>query len=357
MLRILHTADWHLGRPFAGLPDGTARALDRARFEAVERLLALAERMEVDAVLCAGDLFDEPEPEPRATEPLAELLRRTARPVVLLPGNHDPLGGPSSPWHPRHPFRRSLPAWVHVVDRDPFELELEGGVVVASPCRSTAGAPAVAERLPARAPGDERVRVGLAHGSTFSPNAPFPVEPESLEPLGLDYLALGDHHGVDVRPGPTTIAYAGAPEATRFGERGAGHVLLAQIARHRVRWQAEQVGRWRWSERVVERLSDLEALADEDLSATVLRVRFEATLTPGEHARAEALLQRLERRAGGFVVRREGLRLDLRGADDPVDALPPLLADAARSLLGDARAGDPEAERALRHLFRLAGER
>ena len=356
MLRVLHTADWHLGRRHGALPPAARHELGRARYEAVERLLALATRMEVDAILCAGDLFDEPEPDPVVTEPLAGALRLQRIPIVLLPGNHDPLGGPKSPWHPDHPFRRALPTSVHVVDRDPFELELAGGVIVASPCRSTAGALAVADRLPPRAPGDERPRIGLAHGSTHSASAPFPVDLDAIAPLGLDFLALGDHHGVAIHEGLPTVAYAGTPEPTRFGERGAGHVVLARVARGAVHCRAERVRRWCWREETIASLAELEAMAETDPRDTVLRLSFALTLTPTEHARAESLLARLERRMDTLVVRREGLRLDLRGDDVPLDALPPLLADAGRALLGDARGGDPIAERALRHLFRLAGQ-
>jgi len=219
------------------------------------------------------------------------------------------------------------------------------------------GAAPVAERLPARPEGDERVRVGLAHGSTFGDSVPFPVDPESVDALGLDYLALGDHHGLEVRPGATTIAYPGTPEPTRHGETLAGHVLLAMVDRGRALCEPEPVHRWRWRELRVERLADLETVADDDLRDTVLRIRFDATFTPAEQARAEALLARVAHRTEALTVERDGLRLDLRGADAPVDALPPLLADAGHVLLEQARAGDAEAERALRHLFRLAADR
>ncbi|MBO6933391.1 MAG: DNA repair exonuclease [Deltaproteobacteria bacterium] len=357
MLRLLHTADWHLGRRFPSFEPHAARALTRARLDAVQRLLALGERLAVDAILCAGDLFDEPAPDAAVTEPLAELLAAHERPIVLLPGNHDPLGGAQSPWDPKHPFRRALPDSVHVVDRDDFELELEGGVIVASPCRSTAGAAPVAERLPARREGDERVRVGLAHGSTFGSAAPFPVEPESIAALGLDYLALGDHHGLEVHGGATTIAYPGTPEPTSHGESHAGHVLLAMVARGRAFCEPEAVHRWHWRDVTIEGLDDLAILADDDLGDTVLRVRFDATFTPAEQARAEALLTRIGRATDALTIERSGLRLDLTDADAPLDELSPLLADAGHTLLEQARAGDAEAERALRHLFRLAVDR
>jgi len=61
-LKILHTADWHLGRHFPSFSEEDETKLTRARIEAVDRLFGLAESYAVNAVLCAGDLFDDPRP-------------------------------------------------------------------------------------------------------------------------------------------------------------------------------------------------------------------------------------------------------------------------------------------------------
>ena len=124
-LKILHTADWHLGRRFPSFSEEDETKLTRARIEAVDRLLGLAENFTVDAVLCAGDLFDEPAPAESWWRGLLRLFEKrnwNSRPVFLLPGNHDPLE-PNSIWAEDHPFRRALPAWVRVVDRDNYEFE------------------------------------------------------------------------------------------------------------------------------------------------------------------------------------------------------------------------------------------
>ena len=62
-LTLLHTADWHLGRRFPAFEREQEQQLTRARLDAVVRILDLAESRNVDAVLCAGDLFDDPAPE------------------------------------------------------------------------------------------------------------------------------------------------------------------------------------------------------------------------------------------------------------------------------------------------------
>ena len=150
-LKILHTADWHLGRRFPSLSEQDEVKLTRARIEAVDRLLGLAESFSVNAVLCAGDLFDEPTPAETWWRGLLRLFERrnwTDRPVFLLPGNHDPLE-PNSVWDASHPFRRALPPWVHVVDSDNYQFPLsDEAVVYGAPCRSQAGADDLALRLP-----------------------------------------------------------------------------------------------------------------------------------------------------------------------------------------------------------------
>src|SRR3954470_15055511 len=126
MVKLLHTADLHLGCEFSQLDADDRRKLARARLAVVDQILALAEQYAVDAVLWAGDVFDTPEPGEDWWRGFAEVLRSRAgwtRPVVLLPGNHDPVK-PNSVFHAEHQFRALLPAWVHVVDSDTFELSL-----------------------------------------------------------------------------------------------------------------------------------------------------------------------------------------------------------------------------------------
>src|SRR5437773_12149424 len=75
VLRLLHTADWHLGRRFPSFPEEAQKKLSRARMEVIARILDVARRHAVHAVLCAGDLFDDPEPGPDFWEGLARTFR------------------------------------------------------------------------------------------------------------------------------------------------------------------------------------------------------------------------------------------------------------------------------------------
>jgi exonuclease SbcD len=86
-VKLLHTADWHVGK--------TLRGRDRSlEHEAVlAEVAAIADREQVDLVLVVGDLFDTAAPTAEAERivyrALLALADRGHRPVVVVGGNHD----------------------------------------------------------------------------------------------------------------------------------------------------------------------------------------------------------------------------------------------------------------------------
>jgi DNA repair exonuclease SbcCD nuclease subunit len=379
VLKLLHTADWHLGKRYPSFPEETGKRLMRARLDVVDGILDLAVRRGVDAVLCAGDLFDVPDPSPDWWRGLAEKLKRRASdrmpPVFLLPGNHDPLTA-DSVWSSGHPFRVGLPAWVHIVDRDDFEWPLgPEATLFARPCRSRAGQSDPALALPARPAGDRGIRVGCVHGTTFDIpgyEMNFPICQDAGQQRGLDYLAIGDTHAFrDVNahlpwPAVATV-YPGAPEPTAFDEHGAGNVAIVGLFPHgrRPTVQAQRVAAWTWREVVCESLGDLRAiLAIPDLERHVLRVKLAFAVSVAEEAEVDRILAQLagteaaHGRAGVFVVDRSGLRLVATGAAAFSPDLPAVVLDAVNRLQAVADAHDDPAQRdtasrALSHLYKL----
>ena len=372
-LTLLHTADWHLGRRFPAFERDQELRLTRARLDAVGRILDLAESRNVDAVLCAGDLFDQPSPpEEWWGGVLREFRRRDwHRPVLLLPGNHDPLT-PDSLYHPAHPFRARLPRYVHVVDAKGWQLDIgENAVVVATPCTSHAGQTDLAASLPQREAGDDRIRIGLVHGQTFDiegHQTNFPIARGTAADRGLDYLAIGDTHAFrDVEPDAAApTIYPGAPEATNFGERDTGNVALVFFPldrRRRAIVRPETVGSWTWREETCNSISALRALrADPDLRRTVLRLTLDMQVPMAEYDEAERILDELAGsmaatpRVGVLDVHRQELRL-ATGAPIELDAdLPEVLKVTVKQLRLRAETEPELAGRALHHLYRLARE-
>lgn len=371
-LKLLHTADWHLGMRFPSFSEEQQRVLMRARMDVLDGVFGAAESAGVDAVLCAGDLFDDPTPVDAWWQGLLDKITArdwSGRPMFLLPGNHDPLTD-KSVWAPEHPFRRGLPDGVHVVDRDDFEAPLgESGVLLSAPCRSRAGQTGLWRSLPRRDEGDARIRVGMIHGQTFDIegfDSTFPIPAEAAEDRGLDYLAIGDTHAFrEVPPGaPVPTVYPSAPEPTKFGETDAGYVALVFFPRdgRRPLIRKERVGRWRWMERSVRSVADLQALAAEgDLGTKVLRLKIELDATPPEYEQVEQLLRTLggtdatHGRVGVLQVDRSGLRLRTDDLEAAFEGLPEQLGEVVRRLQAQAESGAEDAEaakRALYHLYR-----
>lgn len=86
-MKILHTSDWHLGRALYG----------RKRYNEFEQfldwLVNCIKEKNIDALLVAGDIFDNGTPSNRAQELYYEFLccvaRSECRHVVIVAGNHD----------------------------------------------------------------------------------------------------------------------------------------------------------------------------------------------------------------------------------------------------------------------------
>lgn len=371
-LKILHTADWHLGRRFPSFTEEDEKKLTRARIEAVDRVFGVAENYAVDAVLCAGDLFDDPSPDVSWWQGLLKLFERrkwSNRPVFLLPGNHDPLQ-PNSVWSPDHGFRRGLPSWVQVIDRDNYEFQItDEAVLYAAPCRSQAGSDDLASRLPQRSAGDQRIRIGLVHGQTFDiagHQTNFPIRLTAAKERGLNYLAIGDTHAFrELPPKECPTVYPSTPEATNFGEQDTGLVAVVFFPRQGRPpiVQKQSVSLWHWREEECKSREQLEAISKEDLKNAVVRLTLSMRVSLPDLEKVEAILEELKGneaahgKIGIFQIDRAGLTLD---TSDP-GAFPQDLPDVLKSVVAKLQAQATEengtiAKRALYHLYRAVKE-
>ncbi|MCE5192692.1 exonuclease subunit SbcD [bacterium] len=85
-MRLLHTADWHVGSTLAGLDrfDETGKLLDE--------LFVAAQSEKVDVVIVAGDIFDNPMPGNVSQKLVFDFFARLSSAgirAVVLAGNHD----------------------------------------------------------------------------------------------------------------------------------------------------------------------------------------------------------------------------------------------------------------------------
>ena len=241
MLRIVHTADVHLGARHADMGDHAAAQRER-QFAAFKTTIDLALEERVDLFLIAGDLFDSnTQPRRSAERVAAELARLVAAKVrtVMIPGTHDVYDRSSiyraydlealAGSDPDDDFVTVLtPArpWVHLAACD---------VVVFGPVFATKKAPkSPLQGLDTSVVPEATYRVGMVHGAVAIPGKTdgddVVITTQEIAASGLDYLALGHwHSSQQARAGGVTYAYAGAPEAVAIDQDRAGKALLVEL--------------------------------------------------------------------------------------------------------------------------------
>lgn len=227
-MKLLHFADLHLDAAFAWASPETARNRRRNRRTVLTRILALAEEQRVDAILCAGDLFEHDRFSPDTVEFLSSSFATTDRPIYLAPGNHD--------WYSeRSPYARiDWPPNVHVFTESHLvPVTLADGLTLWGAAHR---APANTDGFFARfRPDRGGVHLALAHASERAflpwnedgkqPHAPF--DEGELEAAGLTHAFLGHYH---VPRDAERHTYPGNPDPLEFGERGERGVVIAGVA-------------------------------------------------------------------------------------------------------------------------------
>ena len=225
MVQFLHVADLHLGMRVTRFSADSSRKIREARFQALEKILKLANAPGAgfDFVVVAGDLFDDGAVDAHTARRAFDMFETFQPPVLVLPGNHDPLQA-GSLWD-HDPWRRTDTRRVRVLrTREPVDA---GGATI-FPCpvfrrTSTENPTEWIRGFPARS-GRDQIRIGIAHGSVMDrphlPEDDHPIRPDAPGELQLDYMALGHWHShlVFKSDGQPRMVYPGVHEPMRFNE-------------------------------------------------------------------------------------------------------------------------------------------
>ena len=227
-MRLLHFSDLHLDSPFTWAGPELGRQRRLALRTALQNITALAAEQKVDALVCAGDLYEHDRFTPDTVRFVADTLNTVEVPVLLAPGNHDWLG-PESLY-----ATAGFADHVHVFDQTHLTpVELADGFTVWG----------AAHRAPANTDGfldgfmvdRSGVNIGLFHGSEQGsmawqeggkiPHAPFKAR--QVTDAGLDHALVGHFH----RPRhESEYTYPGNPDPLVFGETEARGAVLVTIA-------------------------------------------------------------------------------------------------------------------------------
>lgn len=255
MFKFIHTSDWQVGKAFGGFPEEVRGALRQARTEMVRSIGRVSMERGISHVLVAGDVYDIEEPsELTLGRPIEAMRSFPAIAWHLMPGNHDSA--------------RSEGIWARLVDRGlphnvllhlearPVALGTEA-FLLPSPLPRRRSLGDLTQWTEEAATPEGALRIGMAHGPVVGFKGEGEMEENLVPPgrpvaSGLDYLAMGDWHGVK-RIGPR-LWYSGTPESDRFKPiedgtiSGGGSVLEVVIEGHGATPQVTpiQVGKYSW---------------------------------------------------------------------------------------------------------------
>ncbi|KAF0097331.1 MAG: sbcD [Rhodospirillaceae bacterium] len=296
VLKLVHTADWQLGKPFGRAPSETGAALQEARLDAIDAIGKLARDCGAHHVLVAGDIFDTFEPGERVVRQALSRMERAQCRWWLLPGNHD--------------YARAEGLWARLTRESPENVTtlVTPEPVMLADDAWLLPAPLAYRRTPddptkvfdAMATPAGAHRIGLAHGpvQSFSSTAAMNlIAVDRAQLAGLDYLALGDWHGF-MQFGHRT-AYSGTPEPDDFGRETTGGAVIVELAapmalpkltHHPLAhftWRSEA-----WNIDSAARLDDqINGLrATADLSRLVLRLKVSGALSLAERVQVHERL-------------------------------------------------------------------
>jgi DNA repair exonuclease SbcCD nuclease subunit len=239
-LRILHTADLHLGMKFTGrYPPEVLDRLVKARFETLRSLLETANDEGSELFVIAGDLFHDQNVARRDIRAPAEALGRfKGRAVLVLPGNHDFLQEGESPLWDR--FLEAAGDKVLLLSEPrPYPLtDYELPVIIyPGPCTAKHSTTNAIGWIGSGPREPNSWHIGVAHGSLegMSPDFQgdyYPMTQEELRRAGIDLWLMGHTHVrlPDADQGrESRVLFPATPEPDGFDCHHPGHAWLIEL--------------------------------------------------------------------------------------------------------------------------------
>lgn len=256
-MKLIHTADWHIGQSFYGY------SRDKEHRIFFEWLCRVIKEEKADALLIAGDVFDTPNPSAAAQRLFYDFLRDATGEnpqlqIVIISGNHDSAARLEAPMPLLESMRVSIKG---VIKRDENGIDYRDLLV---PLYDTEGkiriwcmaVPYIRqgdyppsdsyaegvknlynavynEALSLAEPGQQIIAMGhlQATGSEISEDDPSErtviggldcISPEAFAP-GITYTALGHLHKGQRVSKRENVRYAGSPLPMSFAEKNYKH--------------------------------------------------------------------------------------------------------------------------------------
>ena len=233
-VKIIHTGDLHLGMTFKSLRD-KSKLHRRDCQDVFSNIIDLCIKEKVDALLIAGDLFDDPNPSKSIVTFVIDELKRLKEKDIsafIISGNHDPYNKESL-W-----FGYSFPSNVYIFDSNNMSSKTIGNLTVYGLAYIN-NAKEPLENF--KAEENDNFNVGLVHGSTVNlkvdedPEYSYrPIKKLQIDNSNLDYVALGHFHDLLEIKGKVKCFYSGSPEGLSFKNNANSSVLLVEYLEGKV---------------------------------------------------------------------------------------------------------------------------
>ena len=210
-LRILHTADNHIGLSFNQYAEPAKERLIEGRFASLERMVATANERHAHFIVVAGDLFDKITVTKAQIERAVKILGKfEGEAVLVLAGNHDYSEGPDSKLWKQ--FRTAADGSCVLALTEPSTKDFESDDYKvhfhACPCPSKHGKDHTIGWVATEEKPTDSLHIGIAHGNVEglgldAEQRYFNMAESDFRNAGLHTWLLGHIHVPTPAPGTT----------------------------------------------------------------------------------------------------------------------------------------------------------
>jgi len=276
MVRLLHTADIHLGRQFPSLRNKASEYRNQL-LRTFEKIVDLAGTEKVSLLLVAGDLLDSNRVYGLTIGKVLSAFRKLETSgirVCIIPGTHDAYSEDSLYRSLRFPQNVTVFTPEHSQQTyEDLDVTIHGMVPES---KSWGKSPLQGLLLTQKS----KFHIGMAHCSVkragIIERDAMILDKDEIASSGLDYLALGHWHSFqDFSQGSTVACYCGSPEPIDMDQKGAGNVVMVTLQeKNKVEFQPIRVGTKKCESITID-VSPLESI---DSIAEMIEVRSDPNL-------------------------------------------------------------------------------
>lgn len=222
MVKILHTADFHIGASFSSFDD-SQRAIN-LQFKAIFQMVHTANLQNIDIILIAGDVFDNLDVEFSLRKKTFDILEKFNGKIFIVCGNHDYYFNGSF-WG-----NTPMPSNVFLFKTNVYEaIEFENFCVFGASFTNIYDKISFEDIKIV----ENKINIGIVHADILNNSQYNALSKEMIKESNLDYLAVGHNHKFSeiLSIGKTNYASSGNICATSVDEVGEKGYIIAEFTK------------------------------------------------------------------------------------------------------------------------------